>query len=250
MAQRNEDRPFAGVSVPSPDFAGDDGREDPALAEALARYDLDPTTEADVVAALRGTRLMVPLVAVLDEAEEGAGGLQREKSSHMASVSLVSADGRRGLLAFTSVASMAAWDPKARGIPTAVATVVSAALQEEADAVLLDLGGPVRFAVQGQHLVTAARDRSWRDPVTDPEVSSAVRAALEGLVAPRCWRLEHPAVSGAGSSADLLVRIFPDPGVDADALAAEVAERLAADAILAARCPRGIALGLPPVPPR
>ncbi|TEX52180.1 MAG: hypothetical protein B7C55_01745 [Actinomycetales bacterium mxb001] len=138
------------IDAPSA-FAGDDGRADPALRQALESGDAEGT-----LARLRqGARLLVPVVAVLEEIDEDGA----DKSSHMASVSLVQADGRRGLLAFTSVDTLKAWDPLARPVPATAPDVAAAALEEGADGVLVDIAGPIRFALDGDALraVAAAR---------------------------------------------------------------------------------------------
>ncbi|MGD9955631.1 MAG: SseB family protein, partial [Candidatus Nanopelagicales bacterium] len=130
---------FGGMGIPEPEFADDDGVPDPVLADVLARHALGEARLSDVIRALHGKRLMAPLMAVLDSVmdgvEAGAPG-PGEKDSHMATVSLVSPDGRRGLLAFTSVRAMAAWEPAARGIPASAARVAAAAIEEGADALL------------------------------------------------------------------------------------------------------------------
>ena len=132
-------------------FAGDDGRADPRWQAAYA----DP---AEVEVLLRaGVRLLVPIVAVADEVDDQTGA---DKSSHMASVSLVQADGRRGLLAFTGVESLARWDPAARPVPVTSHQVAAAAVDEGADGVLVDIAGPVRFAIDGEFLAELARSSS------------------------------------------------------------------------------------------
>lgn len=128
--------------------AGDDGRADPRWEAAYA----DPERVEELLRS--GVRLLVPIVAVLDEAEPETGA---DKSSHMASVSLVQADGRRGLLAFTGIDAMAMWDPAARPVPVTSHQVAAAALDEGADGVLVDIAGPVRFAVDGELLLDLAR---------------------------------------------------------------------------------------------
>lgn len=138
-----------GRRIETPDaFAGDDGRADPRWAPAYA----DPVA---VEALLRsGVRLLVPIVSVLDEVDAQTGA---DKSSHMASVSLVQPDGRRGLLAFTGTESLARWDPAARPVPVTSHQVAAAALEEGADGVLVDIAGPVRFAIDGEFLAELAR---------------------------------------------------------------------------------------------
>jgi hypothetical protein len=141
--------------VPSA-FADDDGAQPPALRAALLLYSQNPAAHSDVIRALVSARLLVPVVAVLDESETTLDAHGRkvevDKSSHMATVSLVQADGRRGLLAFTSVETMARWDAQARPVPAAARDVAAAAREEGAQGVLIDIAGPVRFALDGDHL--------------------------------------------------------------------------------------------------
>lgn len=138
-----------GRRIETPDaFAGDDGRADPRWEPAYA----DPVS---VEALLRsGVRLLVPIVSVLDDVDAQTGA---DKSSHMASVSLVQSDGRRGLLAFTGIEALARWDPTARPVPVTSHQVAAAALEEGADGVLVDIAGPVRFAIDGELLAELAR---------------------------------------------------------------------------------------------
>lgn len=131
-------------------FSADDGSADARLAAALAGGD------GEGVHRLLGSgvRLLVPIVAVLDGRDEATGA---DKSSHMASVSLVQPDGRRGLLAFTSIDTMRAWDPAARPVPVTAYAVAAAAVEEGAHGVLVDIAGPVRFAIDGDLLSDLAR---------------------------------------------------------------------------------------------
>ena len=123
----------------------DTGAADAALADALSAYGADPASEPDVLAALPGARLLVPVVAVLGEVEVGPDGLRRDKTSDMAAVLMQGADGRTALLAFTSVDAMRRWDPEARPVPVSAATAAQAALQDGAEALLIDVAGPVRY---------------------------------------------------------------------------------------------------------
>jgi len=142
--------------VPDPRPGADDvGAADPAVAAALRAYDSGTGGSDAVLAALTVSRLLVPVVAVLDRAEQGAGH-RIEKSSHLATVSTTGRDGRRGLLAFTGVESLRRWDPGARPVPAPAPGVAAAALDDGADAVVIDLAGPVLFAVEGADLQTLA----------------------------------------------------------------------------------------------
>jgi len=232
-----DDRRFAGVSVPDPEFADDDGSHDPAVGAVLAEHAAGRASVRDVAAALQGTRLMTPLVAVLDEAEATPDGLRAEKSSHMASVSVLTPDGRRGLLAFTSVTSMAAWDPAARGIPAHAARAAAAALEEGADALVIDLGGPVRVALEGALLLAVATVRPLPPAHEDPDVRAAAAQVL-GTVTGLCAARIVPRVVGDGTD----LRVLVAAGSDADLadVATLAAHALVADPVIAALCPGGV----------
>jgi len=126
----------------------DHGEPDPALSAALAAYAAAPDerTEAAVLAALGGARLLVPVVAALGEAETGPDGLVRDKSADMAAVLMRGRDGRTALLAFTGLESMRRWDPEARPVPVPAHVAAQAALQDGAAALLVDVAGPVAYA--------------------------------------------------------------------------------------------------------
>lgn len=156
-------------------FGDDDGAADPALAAELASYDEDPDgRHACVLSVLQHTRLLVPVVAQLGEVEYDEHGRARDKTSEMAAVLMRSRSGRLGLLAFTSLASLAAWDPAARPVPVSVAAAAQAALAEGADALLVDVAGPVLLAVErddlahlaaGELLVAVGEGFGW---IADP----------------------------------------------------------------------------------
>jgi hypothetical protein len=155
--------------IPDPGFAGDDGAVDPALATALATYDDRPESlHRATLAVFQHTRVLVPVVAVLGEVEydePGTGmGLAREKSSDMAAVLMQGADGRQALLAFTGSAALRAWNPEARPVPVTVGQAAQAAVQDNADALLVDVAGPVLFVVEGEDLRAIAEGFTLTEP--------------------------------------------------------------------------------------
>jgi hypothetical protein len=141
-------RPATAYRCPVPD---DTGAADPELTAALAAYAADPAREPEVLAALSDARLLVPVVAELapnePSSEVGQDGLQHDKSSDMASVLMRGPDGRLALLAFTGLEAMQRWDPDARPVPVPARAAALAALQDGAEALLIDLAGPVRYLV-------------------------------------------------------------------------------------------------------
>lgn len=138
---------------------------------ALDRFEVAPEQGyPEVIAALHKSRLLVPVVATLGEVEYDAHGLAHDKASDMATVLMRAPDGRLGLLAFTSIETMQRWDPAARPVPTAMPLVARAALQDDADAVVVDVAGPVIFVVgnrelralaDGLTLVRVGDDLAW-----------------------------------------------------------------------------------------
>ena len=144
-------------TIPDPGFAGDDGRPGPGLVAALEAADDGAAGRAAALDALRRSRLLVPVVAVLGEVEHDEHGLAHDKTSDMATVLLRGADGRLALLAFSGAPALTAWDPQARPVPVAAPLAAQAALQDGAAALLVDVAGPVRLVVEGEDLECLAR---------------------------------------------------------------------------------------------
>lgn len=140
-------------ALAEPEFPGDDGSADPSVTSALAAYDADPQAgHRPALAALQDSRLLVPVVATLGEVEHDEHGLAHDKSSDMAAVLLTGRDGRTALLSFTSTAALQAWNPQARPVAVSARQAARAAQQDGADALVVDLAGPVLFAIEGSDL--------------------------------------------------------------------------------------------------
>ncbi|MGQ4490392.1 SseB family protein [Streptomyces sp. SAS_281] len=229
MAQKN---------IPDPGYSDDDGTADPALASALAAWAEDHAAVAPVLEALKRARLLVPVVAVLGEVEEDERGLRREKTSDMAVPTLQAGD-RRALPAFTSTASLARWDPQARPVAVPLHQALQAAAHEKADTVVLDLAGPVAFELTGAALRALAEGRASADPLDDPAVTAAVRAAV--AAEPAVLRA-HLGPGSADGTLALVLAADADPAQTAG----RVARALAADEVLRARLVRGLDLALLP----
>ncbi|GAA3819432.1 SseB family protein [Streptomyces chiangmaiensis] len=245
---------MANKNIPDSGFPDDDGSADPRLSAALAAWSEDRTAVGPVLEALKGARLLVPVVAVLGEAEEvahgghgapgeGAGGrrggvLRREKTSEMAVPTLKAGD-RTALPAFTSTESLARWDPAARPVAVPVHQALQAAAHEKADTIVLDMSGPVPFELSGPILLALAEGRTTTDPLADPAVTGAVRAAVAG----------EPAVLRAylgPGQADGILALVLEPGATPAEAAGAVARRMAADETLRARLVRGLDLAVLP----
>ena len=145
-------------SLAEPAFPDDDGQGYAALEAVLG-------DDARVLAVLGDVRVFVPVIALLDDIP--ADG---DKEADMAAVMMTGADGRQALLAFSSVATMTAWNADARPVPVWGRQAARAALDEGATAVLLDLASPtftiietadVEHLAAGHRLVSTDAGPAW-----------------------------------------------------------------------------------------
>ncbi|HXZ73933.1 MAG TPA: SseB family protein [Streptosporangiaceae bacterium] len=192
----------------------DRGDPDPRVTAALGAFAAGQGSEHAALAALATARLLVPVVAV------PAGAAPAGKTSEMALPTLVGTDGRRALLAFTGLPSLTAWRPHARPVPVTARQVWQAGA-EEANAVVIDIAGPVPFAVDGARLAALAGGHPAPLPHNDPDLQALAGAALAGepLIA---WFALRP---GSGGS-DLTIQVALAPGYGpADARAQAAIQR-------------------------
>ncbi len=138
--------------VPDPGFAGDTGEADPVVLSALAAFESGQAGAAAVDGVLAGSRVLVPVLAVATESDAGADGLRRDKTADVAMVTVTGRDGRRGLPVFTSVAALQEWNAEARPVPVEAARAARAALDDGAEALLVDPSPRPRFVVTGERL--------------------------------------------------------------------------------------------------
>jgi hypothetical protein len=164
------------TGVPQQVDADDGESRSLVLDAALAERAAGRATAADVLDAVASARLLVPVVAVLDEAETDVDGLRHEKQSSMATVLVESPEGKRALLAFTAMDRMQTWQTDARPVPMAAPLAARAALDEQAS-LYIDAAGPVPFAIDEDELLAlAALARpAPADLVADPVLQRALR---------------------------------------------------------------------------
>jgi len=121
----------AGLGDFQSQWAGDHGEADPQVRAALESRDINA-----LVTALAPSRLFIALVAeVAGEPSEG------DKNSDMSVACLMATDGRLGLLCFTGIDALTQWNPRARPVPISAPDAAEAALDENAQAIIIDLAG-------------------------------------------------------------------------------------------------------------
>lgn len=220
---------------PTSTFAGDTGAADPALADVLHRHAAGDVAVAEVVEVLAGLRVLVPVLAELEQEGVTQDGLPVDKEASAGVVALRVPDGRTALPVFTGVEAMAAWRTEARPVPTAAPRAAAAALAEAWELLVLDPAGPVTVVLPHPAVRALATGRTWVPAVLEgavrPEVRAAVRSALAGT--PRLAGVE----SVPGARAEVAVVLAVEAGLDRaglDALLAGVSAALAADDVVTA----------------
>ncbi|MBB6121462.1 SseB family protein [Nocardiopsis algeriensis] len=202
-------------------FRDDDGSADPEVASRLRAHASGEIGDRQVLAALGGSRVLIPVVAVATETEQGADGLTKDKNSEVAVPVMTGKDGRRGVLAFTSVDSVRLWRSDARPVPFTTRDACQAALEEGADALVVDVSGPVPYTIQGRFLTMLAEQGTVPEPKDDPQV-----LALVYRVTHTEFGIERVRIH-TSERADIGIRLELDERDDAQLR--RLAERLAAE---------------------
>ncbi len=230
--------PWVGRHFESNPAAGDDGSAPPALIAALTRFRASEGGEAEVVDAVRTSRLLVALVAEVGDKGVTTTGLTVDKSQELSIVTVAAPDGRNVLPAFSSVAAMSKWNPRARPVPVAGTRVALAAAAEGTELVVLDPTSPTEFVLRRPALWAVAQSQPWVPSYLDPEILAAFQdaAALEPAVLGVRLQSADPTSRLAGP--ELAVRLTLIEGLgrlEVDAVMARLAERWTTSELITAR---------------
>lgn len=226
--------PWKGRDCTVSPFPDDDGQAPAAVAEALRihRGGGDPFRRG-LVAALAGSRLLVPIMAVATETGTTAHGLTGDNGADMAMVSITGPDGSRTLPVFTAVGELSRWQPRARPVPTPAAQAAQAAVQEGITQLVLDPASEEgAIVLQRSALWALAQGRDWVPPHEDPEIADELRSIADGIGPV----LELVARPGQRTEVDLLVRLAD--GLDAgrvQQVVGDLTARLGASVLVADR---------------
>lgn len=230
-------QPWAGRAFEASPWSGDDGTTPPAYAAALAAFHAGEAGPEAVIDALRGVRLLVPLLAELDEAGETVEGHAFDKRAELALVTVAGPDGRRVLPAFSSAAAMTAWNPEARPVPAPARQVALGAASDGTELVVIDPATD-RFGVRRSALEALARDLPWSAPWLDPEVGRAIRKAVADEPAVTTARVGTADPGGSLDGAEVQIVIVLHETLDQQQvgeLLARVQRRWTEDPVIRAR---------------
>ncbi|MET0807048.1 MAG: SseB family protein [Lacisediminihabitans sp.] len=230
--------PWAGRQFEPNPAADDDGSAPERLIEAIRRFRATELGEAEVLDALRESRLLIPLVAQLGEAGVGDHGHTVDKSAELAIVTVEAPDGRSILPAFSSVDSMRAWNPGARPVPADAVRVALAAAGEQTDLVVVDPTSATEFVIRRPALWALAQSQPWRPSYLDPEVQGSFDRSVASEADVAAVRLLAGDPDARLAGPELAVHLALRPGLDQPSLAALLArlqQRWASDTVIATR---------------
>jgi SseB protein N-terminal domain len=230
-------QPFAGRSFEASPWTADDGTAPAAYTAALAAFRAGETGPEAVVDALRGVRLLVPLLAEVGETGVTDAGLVHDKRAELALVTVAGPDGRKVLPAFSSAAAMSAWNPMARPVPAPARQVALGAASDGTELVVIDAATD-RFGLRRSTLEALAKDQPWTAPWLDPEVGRAIRRAVADEPAVTTARVGTDDPRASLDGAEVLVVIVLHETLDQQQVAellARVQRRWTEDATVRSR---------------
>jgi hypothetical protein len=202
--------PWEGRELEENRFAGDDGSAPKEFLNAIAGFRTGVKSQADVVDAIRSSRLLVPLLAKLGESEIGTNGLKVDKSAELSIVTVKAPDDQEALVVFSSVAAMQRWNPSARPVPTDAIRVCLAAASQLSTRVVIDPGSETQFVIRRPAIARIAQSLDWQPAELNPVVQKVVAESVSGEQAVSEFELQSldPEARLAGAELEVAIRLF------------------------------------------
>lgn len=205
--------PWDGRQFETNPWQGDDGSANPAVIEALNAISNRDATVAQLISALSGTRLLVPLLATLGESELGPNGQLVDKSAELSVVAVATPDGASAIPAFTDVAAMRSWNHEARPVPVAAEIVALAAVGEGHTRVIVNPATD-RVALRHPHLKALASKTIWTNPATDQQAIAAIQRVLASHSQVTSHSVSYADQFGTLSTPEIEIEIHLKPGLN------------------------------------
>ena len=202
--------PWEGRELEENRFAGDDGSAPKEFVTAISGFRSGDLGQADVVDALRVSRLLVPLLAQLGESEIGANGLKIDKSAELSIVTVKAPDDQDALVVFSSVAAMQRWNPSARPVPTDAIRVCLAAASQLSTRVVIDPGSETQFVIRRPAIARIAQSLYWQPAELNPAVQKVVAESVanEQAVSEFELRSSDPEARLAGAELEVAIKLY------------------------------------------
>lgn len=183
--------PWVGRQLSPQPFANDKGTTPRAYTLAIAALRTGSGKgPAEALDVLRTTRLLIPLIAERSEEGVTATGQVVDKQADLSIVSVAGPDGRKTLPVFTSVAAMRVWDATARPVPVESQRAAIAAVDDDAQLMIVDPGSATEFGLRRPMVWSLAQGTPWTVPWQD----AAVIQRIDAIVQAECARAGVPVV--------------------------------------------------------
>ena len=207
------------------DLNNDKGESDPVLLALLQNKGND--YEKLVIDKLENSRLIGAIVAKKDENVE------------MMQALFSSNDGKVAMPVFTSLDELTKWNKEARPIPLIANEFAQQTIDQELDALILDIASEHRFLIQGYKLSCLAKNHEWNYPHQDLEVLETIEKI--------CLKLQKVSKIEItkGVDCDLHVNIFGPPDLADQVI--NLGKEIAEQEIVRERAPLGADLFLTPL---
>lgn len=196
---------------PGSAFAGDDGSQDPELGRRLAAYSRGAASLSPVVERLAQVRVLIPILASLDQEDFTEDGLRYDKEASAGIVALKAPDGRTALPVFSSVAAMARWRPTARPTPADSVRAALSAVAENWALLVLDPGNEEHALIPRPAVWAIAQQLPWVPAVDNGVVAPDIDAEVVRAVGD----IEHVlgVNTAPGKTSELAVALTLDEGL-------------------------------------
>jgi hypothetical protein len=196
--------PWEGREFSENSFANDDGSTPTAIAEVFA----EDFSLISLFEALKTSRLLIPLLAVVGEKGIGPHGQVVDKSAELSIVAVSTPDGQTAIPAFSSVREMIAWKTDARPVPIEAQRVALAAIAEGHTRVILDPAGRA-IALRRPFLSALARGVDWEPAFQSPRVMDLVTKSIGNFASIESVRLfdDDPATRLARSELGIEISV-------------------------------------------
>lgn len=210
--------PWAGRSFDDNPFSGDNGEADPRLIETISRFHSGEVTGDKVLKILGEVRLLIPLIAHLEEAGEGPHGQKVDKSADLSIVTVSTPDNQKGLPVFSSVSAMSKWNPEARPVPNRGDKVCLAAASEGNTRLVLDPTSDTEFVVRRPGIAAIAQGLDWITPAVNAEVVEIINQLLAENEFVDSFTMVEGDPSFRLLGQELLVIVYLEPGLSEEEL--------------------------------
>ena len=209
--------PWSGRHFEENPWIGDDGSAPIELSEALGRLLHSEPVLGELLSALRGGRLLVPLVANVGEQGMGAHGQIVDKSADLAIVAVATPDGASAIPVFSSVTALESWNAVARPVPVAAERIAVAAVAEGHNRIVIDPAGPA-IGVRRPMLAALATGSDWLSPELNPDVRLVIDECVAGIEAVVSYELISGDPTGKLLEPELLIELQILPGLSRESL--------------------------------